>query len=251
MSVMLFSKLAAPGTLNYRVINNRFLNDILHTIAESRSQWPKIRFLGEKIWPVARAHTDRHTHRVTTVGTLSGFQDFFLQPIIKDWSNKHSNANVSMSINQVRLVGIWLLDRSLMIGWRKNSWNPERVSSVFTFVSVCLSVCLRATEHTFWPRNLIFGLKDPWDMRKKLNFLFFEILKNWIFRTISLSCLSVSELQRTPFGLGTWFLDWRVLGTWERNAFFLFFEILKNGIFRTNFHFRVCLCPRYRAHLLA
>ena len=47
------------------------------------------------------------------------------------------------------------LDRSLMIGWRKNSWNPERVSSVFTFVSVCLcvcpSVCTRATEHTFWP----------------------------------------------------------------------------------------------------
>ena len=32
--------------------------------------------------------TDRQTHRVTTVGTLSGFQDFFLQPIIKDRPNK-------------------------------------------------------------------------------------------------------------------------------------------------------------------
>ena len=33
-----------------------------------------------------------------------------------------------------------MLDRSLMIGWwRKNSWNPERVSSVFTFVLVYLS----------------------------------------------------------------------------------------------------------------
>ena len=66
-----------------------------------------------------------------------------------------------------------------MIGWRKKSWNPERVPSVVTFVCVCLSVCLcvcnRATEHTFWPRNLIFGLNDPWDMRKKSNFLFFEI----------------------------------------------------------------------------
>ena len=35
-----------------------------------------------------------------------------------------------------------LLGRSLMIGWRKKSWNPENVSSVFTFVSFCPSVCL-------------------------------------------------------------------------------------------------------------
>ena len=36
-----------------------------------------------------------------------------------------------------------MLDRSLMIGcWRKNSWNPERVSSVFNFVCVCVSVRL-------------------------------------------------------------------------------------------------------------
>ena len=32
-------------------------------------------------------HTHTHTHRVTTEGTLSGFQDFFLQPIIKDRPN--------------------------------------------------------------------------------------------------------------------------------------------------------------------
>ena len=64
-------------------------------------------------------------------------------------------------------------------------------------------VCLRATEHNFWPRNLIFGLKDPWDMRKKRIFLFFEILKNDIFRVIFV------------------------------------------------FHFRVCLSPSYRGHLLA
>ena len=68
---------------------------------------------------------------------------------------------------------VWtnILGRSLMIGWRKNSWNPERVPSVVTFVCVCLCVCLsvcaQATGHTFWPRNLIFGLNDPWNMRKK------------------------------------------------------------------------------------
>ena len=46
---------------------------------------PQIRFLGQKMWPVARSQTHRHTdaqtdgrtHRVTTEGTLSGFQDFF------------------------------------------------------------------------------------------------------------------------------------------------------------------------------
>jgi len=37
--------------------------------------------------PRTHTQTDRQTHRVTTVGTLSGFHDFFLQPIIKDRPN--------------------------------------------------------------------------------------------------------------------------------------------------------------------
>ena len=54
-----------------------------------RSLDPKIRFLGQKVSSVAHEHTDRQTDRqthlkVTTVGTLSEFQEFFLQPIIKD-----------------------------------------------------------------------------------------------------------------------------------------------------------------------
>ena len=40
------------------------------------------------------------------------------------------------------------LDRLLVISCIKHSWNPEKVSSVLTFVSVC--VC---TKHIFWPRN--------------------------------------------------------------------------------------------------
>ena len=70
-----------------------------------------------------------------------------------------------------------VLGRSLMIGWRTNSWNPEGVSTVVAFVCVCLSVCLsvytRATEHSFWPRNLIFGLSDPWT--------FFFVFRNFHF----------------------------------------------------------------------
>ena len=52
------------------------------------SFYPKIRFLGQKVCSVAWLQTDRHTHtKVTTEGTLSGFQEFFLQPIIKDRPN--------------------------------------------------------------------------------------------------------------------------------------------------------------------
>ena len=44
-------------------------------------------------------------------------------------------------------------------------------------VSVCLSVCARATGHIFEPGNLICGLNDPMDMRKKRIFV-----KIFIFR---------------------------------------------------------------------
>ena len=54
-------------------------------------------------------------------------------------------------------------------------WKFALCSHFHVCLSVCLSVRPRATEHTFWPRNLIFGLSDPWDMRKKQIFLFFEI----------------------------------------------------------------------------
>ena len=39
-----------------------------------------------------------------------------------------------------------VLGRSLMIGWRKNSWNPERVPTEVTCVCVCLRVCLSVTR---------------------------------------------------------------------------------------------------------
>ena len=49
---------------------------------------PKIRFPDQKVCSVARLQTDRQTHtKVISVGTLSGFQEFSLQPIIKDRPN--------------------------------------------------------------------------------------------------------------------------------------------------------------------
>ena len=52
---------------------------------------------------------DRQTHtKVTTVGTLSGFQEFFLQPIIKDRPNTGSDAISSDEI----LRGFFARDES-------------------------------------------------------------------------------------------------------------------------------------------
>ena len=51
---------------------------------------PKIRFLSQKLCPAARVqtHTQRQTDtKVNTEDTLSGFQEFSFQPIIKDRSN--------------------------------------------------------------------------------------------------------------------------------------------------------------------
>ena len=56
---------------------------------------PKIRFLCQKVCSLVRVHTDAQTDRqtdtkVNTEGTLSGFQDVFLQLIIKDRPKKQT-----------------------------------------------------------------------------------------------------------------------------------------------------------------
>ena len=61
--------------------------------------------------PRTDAQTDRQTHRqtdtkVNTEGTLSGFQDFSLQPIIKDRPKKKQLKTVSVSCLSVLCVFI-------------------------------------------------------------------------------------------------------------------------------------------------
>ena len=51
---------------------------------------PKISFLSQKVCSVARVQTDTQTDtKVNTEDTLSGFQELFLQPIIKDQSKTY------------------------------------------------------------------------------------------------------------------------------------------------------------------
>ena len=107
------------------------------------------------------------------------------------FSRKESSAGLSESSSSHQKVSHWrhrlkislkVLGRSLMIVWRINSWKPERVPTVVTFVCVCLCVCVcsRATEHTFWHRNLILGSSDLWDMRKKDFWIFLKIPFLWL-----------------------------------------------------------------------
>ena len=50
---------------------------------------PKYRFLDQKVCPLFHSKTDTRTDRVTTEGSLSRSQDFFLQLIIKDQPNNN------------------------------------------------------------------------------------------------------------------------------------------------------------------
>ena len=50
----------------------------------------------------------------------------------------------------------------------------RRFSIFFSYITL-VKFWFQGTGHSFSPRNLIFGLSDPWDMRKKRFFLFFEI----------------------------------------------------------------------------
>ena len=78
---------------------------------------PKIRFLGQKVCSVARGHTHRHTDRYTKVNTedtLSGFQEFFLQHIIKDQS--YNNLNKLPWTQIFQTISVILLARHRNIG---------------------------------------------------------------------------------------------------------------------------------------
>ena len=67
----------------------KFSKNKMHFFLLSQGSFnQKIGFLAQNMLSVARVqrHIDTDT-KVTTVGTLSGFNEFFLQPIIKDRPN--------------------------------------------------------------------------------------------------------------------------------------------------------------------
>ena len=139
--------------------------------------------------------------------------------------------------------------------------------------SVCLSVCKHATGHTFSTRNLFFGLNDPWDMRKKRIFLFFEIfifsLFIGIFRFFPYITLVNFWFQASGHSLSTRIVifglskpctieNWRLLNFGPILDDRLKEKLLKPWKGALCFHFRmrpsvrlsVRLSAGYRSHLL-
>ena len=76
------------------------------------------------VCPVASAWIHRQADRVTTVGTLSGFQDCFLQPIIKDRPNNvhkpclsHAQIHCNCTDKQ----------HACLQGQKRQVWNHEQI----------------------------------------------------------------------------------------------------------------------------
>ena len=96
---------------------------------------------------------------------------------------------------------------------------------LFTFVCVCVCTrgLLRSRSHFFQPRKLIFGLNNPWKMKKK--HFFFE---NSIF-TLLIDMFSLCNTSKVLFSsywsvfhLGIWNLGWEDLAQIEIKDLWLF-----------------------------
>ena len=70
---------------------------------------------------------------------------------------------------KTNILFIYILRAQMFIGPILDDGLKEKLltpwKGAHSHFRVCLCVCLcvynRATEHIFWPRNLIFGLSDP------------------------------------------------------------------------------------------
>ena len=97
------------------------------------------------------------------------------------WSHEHRKlyTPVQKRITSVGSVLLWQYDLLMtciglilkdMDRLKEKLLKPWKGALCFHF-RVCLSVCNRATEHTFWPRNLIFGPSDPPSTELRRDFL--------------------------------------------------------------------------------
>ena len=144
---------------------------------------------------------------------------------------------------------IFILDRSLMIASRTISETlkgcPPYSLSCFFYLHIgpilmiasrtiietlkgcpryslsCVSVCAWTTEHAFWPRNLIFVLSVPWEMKKKhifclwnfhfyafhLHFSFFPLYRVCLFRMFFWSMILSIHIKPPQIYVLTLLLD--------------------------------------------
>ena len=193
---------------------------------------PKIRFLVQKVCPVASVQTDRRTHRQSDYCghpfRISGLfpstyyqgsaQKMFVSHVPRITQPKNQvprSKGVLCSLVTDRQTRKWLL------------WAPCQGFRSFPFnlSSKIGPISLLWTKNAiqFENRKVQYVIGPILDDRLKE-----KILKPWKgahsshFRVCVSVCVCVTRLQSTSFDLGIWFLGWVILGTWEKNAFFCF-----------------------------
>ena len=103
---------------------------------------PKIRFLGQKVCPVARSQTHRQTDRVTTVGTLTGFHDFFPSTYHQGSAQKTGDVSFLYSFIKTNVLGtiygevvIWTAVTMEVCGYNNIQLNDEETFIDFSNLS--------------------------------------------------------------------------------------------------------------------
>ena len=95
LSTCIGLKCSIGGSVLWMDLQMNMSRDMACGLPTQGSLKPKLRFLNQKMCSVAQLRAHRQTDtKVTTVGTLSGFQEFFLQPIIKDQPNMASSIHM-------------------------------------------------------------------------------------------------------------------------------------------------------------
>ena len=140
------------------------------------------------------------------------------------------------------------LDNYLMIGWRKVSWNPERLYSDFTFMFFCVFVCVAGfsaqclteewlskmyqqrydlTTEWWWSmiyRSIIYSRTGHYKTLNSFGIPDLSKEHKQILIRMKLSSGSLEDTLRPPLWFflprNLIFLGWRFFGTWERNTFF-------------------------------
>ena len=128
-------------------------------IMSQRSLNPKIRFVGQKVVSLACAQ------KFTSV--------------ISEKNRKMPIKSVKVKISKDPLRDLFI---NCHQGWPQ--WHVRLAQGTITWNTVGSQRRRKSNrpEHILWPRNLIFWLRDPWDMRKKAFFyIFFEIFIFYAF----------------------------------------------------------------------
>ena len=130
------------------------------------------------------------------------------------------------------MVYSFIWDQSLMIGWRKKSWNPARAR----VWRVC--VCTRTTHLLitfFYLRKLFVCLNDPWEMRKK-PFYFSSKIHSLRFKLAFFSLCNTSKVLLSSFWSQLLFF---YLGMWNLGREDLAQIEIKDIFFRLKGYFSV------------